>query len=403
MKALKNFINLILIILITSCSEDSIMEPDLQDASDLLSRSDLSIQENQSDAIILHSKLMDSFFNPSRSMNESESDGLIYPDFYGGCYLNSNNELVILLTDMSKKSYFEGFLGISGIKYEKCAFPISALKSTKREIRSYFEQNPTNEITKNCTSVYLRDRDNILVVRFKKSDSRLETLFKSNVMNSDMIIFEYIEGDELVNTVATDINAGSKCSVILSSTKQGDSSVGYKVKTSDGKIGFIGAAHAIPKNTKVYVGNKSCAVSSSTKWQNSGSLDATFCEITDTSLFMPSNKIEGTKYTLSGKLSLPGVGTIVHKNGFETGDSYGTIESTDADATENGVTFTNLTKVKNMNSDYGDSGGIVFSIVTSTNTVYTVGIVKGKGTKSGDVYYTKAPLINSAFGVSLCQ
>lgn len=120
-------------------------------------------------------------------------------------------------------------------------------------------------------------------------------------------------------------------------------------------------------------------------------------------MLMPTNKIEGTKYTLSGELSLPGVGTIVHKNGFRTGDSYGTIESTDADATENGVSFTNLTKVKNMKCEQGDSGGIVFSIVTSTNKVYTLGIIKGIGKTSGDVYYTKAPLINSTFGVSLCQ
>lgn len=401
MNALKITLYLAIAIVVTACSEDSIISPSLQDNMDSLD--DISYcQENQSNAILLHDKLMNSFLNATRSSNY-DAASISYPEFYGGSYLDIDNNLIILLTDMSKIGYFENILGKSGVKYEECAFSITKLKDTKRKIRLYLEQNSTSEIAQHCTSVYLKDRENILIVQFNKLDTQLESMFKSQIIDSKMVQFEYIEDEELVNTVATDINAGSKCSVILSSTTQGDSSVGYKVKTSDGKIGFIGSAHAIPKNTKVYVGNNQCAISSSTKWQNSGSLDATFCEITNTSLFMPTNKIEGTKYTLSGELSLPGVGTIVHKNGYRTGDSYGTIESTDADATENGVSFTNLTKVKNMKCEQGDSGGIVFSIVTSTNKVYTLGIIKGIGKTSGDVYYTKAPLINSTFGVSLCQ
>lgn len=61
--------------------------------------------------------------------------------------------------------------------------------------------------------------------------------------------------------------------------------------------------------------------------------------------------------------------------------------------------ITNLTFVKTTSSN-GDSGGIFYSYVSSTNTRYTLGILLGDIPLNGvtGILYSKANQINKAFG-----
>ena len=142
----------------------------------------------------------------------------------------------------------------------------------------------------------------------------------------------------------------------------------------------------------------STQIGSCTATQNSGSVDAAFVLVIDPSTYIPSNYICSTSDFLSTTTSRPGSGTVVNKRGQTTGRTTGKIISTNASETFSGKFFTNLT-----NADYassgGDSGGVIYTYVSSTNTRYTVGVHKGTGS-DGYKYFTKADLALSALNVS---
>lgn len=116
--------------------------------------------------------------------------------------------------------------------------------------------------------------------------------------------------------------------------------------------------------------------------------------------YPPSNLICNTaSYTLSTATSLPGKGTLVNLRGATTNTSSGYILSTDATVYDPQfqTTFTNLTTA-DYHTAGGDSGGIIYTYISSTNTRYTVGI--NKGVKDGIAYFVKADLALDGLGVS---
>lgn len=51
-------------------------------------------------------------------------------------------------------------------------------------------------------------------------------------------------------------------------------------------------------------------------------------------------------------------------------------------------------------SDDGDSGGIVYTYISSTNTRYTVGVLRGRlGNDHNKTIYTKADIVLSKYGL----
>ncbi len=108
--------------------------------------------------------------------------------------------------------------------------------------------------------------------------------------------------------------------------------------------------------------------------------------------------MNGTSNNLSTTTSNPGVGTTINKIGISSGHTSGKVLSTSVNKKfSDGTTVNNLTEtsVKTM---AGDSGGIFYSYISSSNTRLTLGIVVGgSSTKS---YYSKASSINSKLGTS---
>lgn len=102
-----------------------------------------------------------------------------------------------------------------------------------------------------------------------------------------------------------------------------------------------------------------------------------------------TNRIKDTSETGSTKTD---------KIGASTGHTSGKITSINATITySDGTTLTNMTEVE-LYSEGGDSGGIFYSYVSSTNTRYTLGILTGgNGTTTS---YSKANEINRGLGTS---
>ncbi|HZK71903.1 MAG TPA: hypothetical protein VFD03_10390 [Clostridia bacterium] len=109
----------------------------------------------------------------------------------------------------------------------------------------------------------------------------------------------------------------------------------------------------------------------------------------------PSNVLVDSSNVLSTTISSSGVGTVINKAGKSTGYTSGTVTSTNVSVSYDGQNF-NYLVAANYTSAPGDSGGIVYSYISSTNTRYTLGIhVASNGTTR---YYCKAMHVNDALG-----
>ena len=127
-----------------------------------------------------------------------------------------------------------------------------------------------------------------------------------------------------------------------------------------------------------------------------GSCDAVFCKMINS--HDATNTLYGTGNTLSTTISEPGVGTTINKIGFTSGHTSGRVVATDVSAdTDTGVFLTNLTEAT-YDSEGGDSGGIVYSYIGSTNTRLTLGIHLGR--YGNNAIYSKANEINDALNIS---
>jgi len=210
--------------------------------------------------------------------------------------------------------------------------------------------------------------------------------FKEFVCDSEAIEFE--QAMDLPEE-ATKVSPGVKIS-----TSGYNCSFGYKVKRN-GVVGFVTAAHAAT-SVGASVSYNGSVFATCTARRLSGSVDAAFCAKTDKN-FKFNNKLAITGKTLSTKISEPGVGTMINKIGITTGHTWGKIISTNASCTYSGITFTNLTSV-NMSCYKGDSGGPVYSYISSTNTRPTLGIIAAFSNGGSVSYYVKANQINKALG-----
>ncbi|WP_313598178.1 hypothetical protein, partial [Epilithonimonas vandammei] len=172
---------------------------------------------------------------------------------------------------------------------------------------------------------------------------------------------------------------------------------GFKAKrNSDGKIGFVTAGHAISVGETAYYGG--AAVGTCANSKQSGTVDAAFVVLNNISTDEVSNTLCSTVDNLSLSTTLPGVGTVVNKRGRQTGATSGKILSTNISIiSATGETIDNMSTA-DYNSDEGDSGGTVYTYISSTGARPTAGIHMGAiGTTR---YFTKATNILSTFGLS---
>ena len=346
-----------------------------------MERFDKAFLKNQSKASEAYQKLIKSFGTVGIP------DASDFPEYYGGAYINDEGKLVINVTsnttsisqDFNKRTGTDEFI----LKPSKYSFKM--LTKIMDTLNTYKLKKADSPISANFNSYALLDAQNSIVVYLDEYNQEQIEAFKKQVLDSSAIEFKKATGkvkDEI------NVNPGSS---ITSGGSGG--SVGYRARRG-GVDGIITAGHVAAFNADVE--KDGTIFASCTAREFSGSVDASFCRITNSN-YTPTNTLEGTSNTLSTTISEPGVGTVINKIGASTGHTSGKIISTNASATYLGVTFTNLTSADYV-SAAGDSGGIVYSYIISTNTRLTLGIhVASDGTTR---YYVKANQINSALGTS---
>lgn len=181
--------------------------------------------------------------------------------------------------------------------------------------------------------------------------------FKENVCDSDAIVFA--QGFGAIETQSS----WSPGQPARNASDQGALTLGYRAKFGS-TIGIVTAAHAVKMGEElIWNGDR---FAKATIRNLGGSCDAVFCKMINS--HDATNTLYGTGNTLSTTISEPGVGTTINKIGFTSGHTSGRVVATDVSAdTDTGVFLTNLTEAT-YDSEGGDSGGIVYSYIGSTNT-----------------------------------
>ena len=363
----------------------SLDEEFLRAEQESLSQYDSEFLENHDSSVIDYQKMLDSFL-------KTRSGDIIYPEYYGGAYIDDEGDLIVYTKypAIAEFNLANATSGSIDFEIKAAEYSYNELNDMMDLLNDFKEKNNNSKTARNFNTYWLSDSTNEIVVALEDMSPNRIMQFRKQVVDSPMITFQQAEPAYLT----TNIHPGAEVVRTISPSGNG-SSVGYRAKRN-GVNGYVTAAHAVSLNDSMLL--KGGRIHGKvTAWRYSGSVDAAFVR-TDSG-FTPTNSLRlssGTN-TLSTTLSQPGVGTVINKLGRTTGHSSGKIVSTNTSYTYNGRTITNLTSA-NLNVNNGDSGGIVYSFISSSNTRHTLGILHAKN--GARAFYVKANQINSALGLT---
>lgn len=349
------------------------------------------VEKRQEIASLIYQDLLESF---KTGNTKSVITSIDYPEFYGGAFVNEEGNLVInIVGDSIKSSLLLSERVGNEVQRQVCEYSYKELSSAVEELNRYMldENNNTTIERLGFVGFDLSDRDNKIFVKLENCSSDAIREFKAEIANYPFIEFQRSEG---IPVVHANINCGSG----IESGNTGSynlGSVGYRAKKWDGSVGVVTCAHVITRPYQdVYING--VMVGASDDWQMSGSIDATFCDITNSS-YVPTNNVEGSSDVVGTSVVEPLQGILVKARGNTTKAVVsGNILSSSTTSTFNLSDGSKLTLTNIASASYhgasGDSGGIVYTALG------TYGIHEGgTGTIS---YFIKASLINNAFGLT---
>ena len=339
-------------------------------------------------------------FSMSKSMAKHD-----YPETYGGTFVNDDGKLVVMLTkgDANFSKKLRKTIG-GDVIYQECEFSYNYMCAV---IDTIIEKT-AEPASKNVVMHGIDNERNRVIVFLRENSVSNQEEFKKYIANSPCIEF----GE---STYFTDdaLSCADSVSFIESSGAIFNGSVGYRAMSNDGTtVGFVTAGHCVgtgelladPTDHSLIIGY--CVESRC----DNGMIDGAFCEVTDTA-FYPTNRImymsNPSVDTLSTTLSQPPQNVYVNMVGMRSQRQSGKVLFSSIAIRDSitGAIILSDAILADYSSVHGDSGGIVYSLVKSTNTRYTVGVNKGHGKVSvgGKVYRggicTKAYMINNQLGV----
>ena len=194
----------------------------------------ISEKEAQEKASMLYDEVLNSF-------PESRKDGeKIYPDNYGGSFIDEKGNLNIYKKDIELSLDVE--VDENEVTYLSCDYSYNELQEEMEKIKSFCISNKEDSLTKAITQYGIYDEENLVKVFVNEYNEEIENDFRNKISNSRAVVLE--EGNK-VHTTAS-VTAGSK--VGISGSDYG--SVGYRVKKGS-QVGFITAGHVAYQGDKL--------------------------------------------------------------------------------------------------------------------------------------------------------
>lgn len=172
---------------------------DLADEKHLMKQSSASDRKKITDKKTRHikestsssqcQKLMDSF-------EKTETGELIYPDYYGGSYIDDDGGLVVCVVAANAKEKKSVSKSIEETINAK-DFRIRNVKYSYHELEEMMEllnHIPNREVAKNWSGHFLSESDNAIFVQLKDVSEEQISLFQKEVTDSPMLRFVQGEG-----------------------------------------------------------------------------------------------------------------------------------------------------------------------------------------------------------------
>ena len=193
-----NYIFLSIIILISaSCNQQK--SNNSNNNSDNNSNEENSIKQNNQDALELHDKLMNHF---SIDWMERESDPDLYPDYYGGSFIDNNGVFVIAVTQNTEnvKELLKKALETDNFKIESVHYSYKEMLRVMDSIDNFLVSSSVSDdhiVLAHFAGAYPDVMENRVKVMLTEVNQNIINSFKRDVTNSQLVIFEQGEIPEL--------------------------------------------------------------------------------------------------------------------------------------------------------------------------------------------------------------
>lgn len=350
----------------------------------------------QSEAYQSYEALMGLMKAQTRSIGVST----VYPEYYGGSYVDENGKLVVLLTSSETATRsvgnLRGSLPESNVIYKSCTYSYNALNTLVARITEKAKSG-VSFIYNNVGMFGVDDETNSVMVGLYDNSADVIAQFRSSVADSPALHF--VQCSPIQNHA---LNCADSIGATLSRA-----SVGYRAKDKSGNLGIVTAGHFIVANQQLCdpISFKAIGVCTQSRLDD-GLIDAAFCKV-EVASYMPTNRIaymtNPTADTLSVDLAQPPANLYVNMVGMRSKRQSGKVYIASMNVVDsNQKRILTDVIIAEYATQHGDSGGIVYALTSSTNKRSTVGINKGSTVINGKNYGVciKAYLINQTFGLS---
>ncbi len=354
------------------------------------------LEKKQADANRKYNILLDQWRDDDRN--------IVYPDYYGGGYLDDNKSFVMNITEPEEqvRTNFEGIISLDNITFKQVKYSYSTLLSKQKELTAKMKE--LGEICQaEIIGVGVVSNGNGLLVQVKVQDfeKRKEDLHR-NIKNAlggfENIILESCSG---IEECSTTLYLGTKILNYNSlEASWSGRSIGLWCKV-DNKIGILTSPHnSIKEGDNIYISSNSVFGVATTPYYNN-LIDAVFIERTNAN-YTYTNKVNGWDVQLvdDSYSTLPDSleNTTVYAEGYTTGNISGTIKSIAYDTSK--FTDNVLTTAQ---CNLGDSGGVVFVDSNGNGRYLMAGLIRAKvGTDDvpGDMIFCKYKNIRQSISIT---
>ena len=365
------------------------------------------VQQKGYDFFVNHNNSLNTINNLYSSFQTSRLGHTIYPEDFGGMYIDENGNLILMVVGLQEEGTISRFSD-DGITKE-ANFSFNEILELHSYISYLFMNHYTNPIIANiATSGVDVINNNITIALFDYTEEQIN-LFERYITDSPIVVFkEFVDLGEQVlgysfyynySIIDEDYNTDENydtmldCEIILleesyiditplsTTLAPGDRiyirrgnqtsrlSIGFRA--SNGRNGFVTAAHGFGGKRAgdlIFDGNNINQIGVVGPNPRLQGIDAAFVELNS------NVTISATlgSINLTPTIANPVVGQFVTSRGTPSGSRGGTIASVNQYAVVDNIRFEN-TAVVNIRSAAGDSGGIVFSQLGPA----TVGAVQG--------------------------
>src|SRR5690554_1675925 len=170
----------------------------LPEAASATSETESAASKNER-AMVYHEKLMEFF---SADWMERESDPDLYPDFYGGSFIDNSGTFVVAVTGNTEanRQKLTSILGSDDFKMETVQYSYSRMMQEMEKINAFLSDafvSPEYPVMVRFAGAYPDVLDNRVKVILTEVNQSVINAFKKDISASPMLLFEKGEMPEL--------------------------------------------------------------------------------------------------------------------------------------------------------------------------------------------------------------